>query len=164
MTEQVKSNQLEIIDTDSNMIEHAKSELKFLRGDTNTEDEMQRLIEADILEIVRTFAKQGHSGSSASYCIPIINRLLKREPITPLTGDDSEWCEVSPGCFQNIRCSGVFKDTNRYGGKPYTINGKVFSNDQGKTWWWNRDSDVIIEFPYIPAPPKRVFLDEEESV
>ncbi len=50
------------------------------------------------------------------------------------------------------------------GGKPYTINGKVFSNDQGKTWWCNRDSDVIIEFPYIPALPKRVFLDEEESV
>ena len=56
-----------MIDTDSDMIKHAKSELKFLRGDTNTEDEMQRLIEADILEIVRTFAKQGHSGSSASY-------------------------------------------------------------------------------------------------
>jgi len=32
MTEQVKSNQLEIIDTDSNMIEHAKRELKFLRA------------------------------------------------------------------------------------------------------------------------------------
>ncbi len=125
---------------------------------------MQRLIEADILEMIKTFADQGHSGFSAGYCIPIIHRLLKQEPITPLTGDDSEWCEVSPGCFQNIRCSGVFKDTNRYGGKPYTINGKVFSNDQGKTWWCNRDSDVIIEFPYIPAPPKRVFLDEEESV
>ncbi len=40
MTEQVKSNQLEIIDTDSNMIEHAKRELKFLRGDNTTEDKM----------------------------------------------------------------------------------------------------------------------------
>ena len=59
MTEQVKSNQLEMIDTDSDMIKHAKSELKFLRGDSTTEDEMQRLIEADILEMIKTFADQG---------------------------------------------------------------------------------------------------------
>jgi len=119
---------------------------------------MQRLIEADILEMIKTFADQGHSGSSASYCIPIINRLLKREPITPLTGRDDEWRDVGNGMYQNRRCPNIFKDKERFEGRPYTTEGKIFSDNNGKTWYINVDSFVPIEFPYMPKEPEHVFL------
>lgn len=143
------------------MVDHAKEELKYLRGDHAKLDEMQDAIDKDILEIIKTFAKQGHSGGSAAYCIPIITALLRQENITPLTGKEDEWTEVSQGVYQNKRYSSIFKQLDRFNGQAYTIEGKVFSNDDGKTWYTNGDSFVPITFPYIPKEPERIILDNK---
>lgn len=144
------------------MLEKAKEELRLMRGENSEPDEMQDLIEKDILEIIETFAKQGHSGFSANYCIPIINRLLKQEPLLPLSGKDDEWLDISESCsgkkvYQNKRLPTIFKDEDRSDGQAYNIDGKIFSDDDGKTWYTSKESSVPIEFPYIPKAPERVF-------
>ena len=126
--------------------------------------QIQKTINNNILDIVEMFAKQGHSGFTAEYCIPIIEKLLKQSFITPLTGSDDEWSEVSPGLFQNTRESSIFKDAENFDGRPYYINGKAFSNDNGKTYFTNGDSAVVIEFPLNELPKTEyIILEGDEN-
>ena len=140
------------------MVDHAKEELKYLRGSDTSHDSRQDLIEKNILEIVEVFAAQGHSGGSAGYCIPIIHSLLKQKNITPLTGEDWEWTEVSPGLFQNKRMSSIFKDEKLFNGQAYWLDGKIFSDDNGETWHTSGDSRVTITFPFTAPESERVLL------
>lgn len=136
------------------MIKKAEYELELLLK--NCEDEeafnMQKTINNNILDIIKVFAEQGHSGFTAEYCIPIIEKLLRQSFITPLTGKDDEWSEVSEGVFQNIRESSIFKQSDRFDGKPYWLYGKAFSNDGGKSYYTNGDSCIPVEFPLNELP------------
>lgn len=129
----------------SNLTKHAEYELSLLGG---KDCEMQQAINKNILEIVKIFSEEGHSGFSANYATNIINKLLRFEPITPLTGDESEWGEDfdGDGTRQNKRCSHVFIDKD---GKAYDINGRVFVEPDGCSYT-NKDSSVYITFPYTP--------------
>jgi hypothetical protein len=129
----------------SQMLSFAKEELRRIRGDEP--DEMQDMIEAHILKMVELFSQEGHSGSSAPYCINILNKVLRFEPLTPLTGDADEWNEVGEGMWQNRRCSHVFKDGAD--GQAYDIQGRVFTDPDGCSFT-SRDSRVEVQFPYTP--------------
>lgn len=122
-------------------IEHAERELEFLHDG----DEMNELMHSQVLEIVKLFASQGHSGMSAGYAISLIIPLLKQEPVGPLRGTDDEWVKVSDNLFQNRRCWRVFKEN----GKAYDIDGKIFQEENGSCYT-NKDSRVYIQFPYVP--------------
>ena len=130
-------------------IHYAKEELKRLRTDDEP-DEMQDMMDAHILKMVQTFADEGHSGFSAAYAIGILEKLLRFEPLTPLTGDDGEWSEVGPGQWQNRRCPRVFKDENG----AYDIDGIVWRDSDG-CHFTNRDSRVSVTFPYTPTTEYR---------
>ena len=132
-------------------------------------DEMQEAICEHVLKLLDVFADEGHSGFSASYTINLFAKLAKFEPIVPLTGEDFEWSEASPGVFQNKRCSHVFKRKDRFDGQAYDIDAKVF-------WSWYRekefgaiskshytgsDSFVPITCPYTPKS-EYVFVPTEE--
>ena len=144
----------------SNMTEWAKKELALLGKD---EEGWQDAMNADILQIVETFSEQGHSGFSASYALSIIKRLLDWKPITPLTGEESEWVKCGPNTEQNNRCSAVFRD-NHDNTTAHYIDGKRFSDDGGKTWFSNRDSHVPVKFPFrVPELPVHILLDAEED-
>lgn len=136
------------------MIEHAKRELDLIVKQCEDEEavQMQQAINDDILKLVEVFADQGHSGGSASYAIGILTKLLKYEFITPLTGEDDEWIEVTDGVYQNKRQSNIFKDKDRFDGKAYYLDGKAFSDDGGKTWYTNGESCVPVEFPLRELP------------
>ena len=113
------------------MIEHAKYELDLLLKNCEDEEDlkMQKAINNDILEIIETFAKQGHSGFSAEYAIPIITKLLRYEPLLPLTLKDDEFVEVADGLYQNKRDSRIFKQKDRFDGKPYNVDtGEVLES------------------------------------
>ncbi|WP_419827642.1 hypothetical protein [Sphingomonas sp.] len=73
----------------SNMVAFAKEELRRLRS--GELDEMQDMMDAHILRMVEAFSDEGHSGFSASYAVGILEKVLRFEPISPLTGDDDEW-------------------------------------------------------------------------
>lgn len=140
----------------NNLVLHAENELNILLNKCKDEEgkEIQKVMNNNILEIVEAFSNQGHSGFSASYAIGLIKRLLNFEPITPLTGNDEEWNELNydnSTKYQNKRCSRIFKDAD---GQAYDIEGKIFSEDGGKSWYQSKDSKVNITFPYIPNTEK----------
>lgn len=147
----------EVLEEKNNLVLHAERELNKLVEickKENEDTELQEIMNKDILDVVEIFSNQGHSGFSASYAINMINKLLKYEPITALTGEDAEWTKLDytdEVCYQNKRCSRVFKDAN---GQAYDIEGKIFSDNGGKSWYTSRDSRVNIEFPYVPHTEK----------
>lgn len=89
----------------------------------------------------------------------ILTKLLDFQLLTPLTGGDEEWNEVADGVFQNKRCSHVFKQADRFDGKPYDIDGRIFREPNG-CCYQNGESFVVIEFPYTP---KREYVDAPVS-
>ena len=129
------------------------------------DDPMQKAMNAHVLKMVRTFAREGHSGFSASYAIAQLERLLRFEPLSPLTGEDDEWNDISDmsgePMWQNRRCGRVFKGAD---GRAYDIDGKVFRDADGISYT-SRESRVYVTFPYTPttefveAPPE----DEDED-
>jgi hypothetical protein len=121
----------------SNLVKHAELELGAagIAGD----DGYNGLLYEAIMAHVRLFADQGHSGFSAPMVVGALQKLLMFEPLTPLTGDDTEWNQVSDGLWQNRRCSHVFKgeggvavqaavDTD---GALLVTEGELLPNDQG---------------------------------
>lgn len=130
------------------LVEFARSELARIGDGT---DEMQSVMNEHIIRMVQTFSDEGHSGFSASYAVAILEKLLRYEPLTPLTGEDDEWCEVSTGVHQNRRCSHVFKEN----GQAYDIDAVIFREPEG-VCFTSRDSRRDITFPYTP---KREYVD-----
>lgn len=130
---------------------HAEREFQALGWDF-TEDGPNRWIRDNVLELLKAFSAQGHSGSSAPYAIGLFEKLARFEPLCPLTGAAEEWTEVSEGMWQNRRCSHVFKDSD---GRAYDIDGKIFREPNG-CCYTNLESRVYVEFPYTP---KREYVD-----
>lgn len=138
-----------------NLVEYAKKEME-IAGFYGKDSVYDGMIPEAILKIVELFADEGHSGMSASICISILEKVLRYRPLTPLTGEDSEWMEIYDGEFQNVRCFNVFKDKD---GNAYNSSGRVFRDPKG-CCYTNRDSRVpIFKFPYMPTTE---YVDVEE--
>ena len=149
----------------TNLEQFAEEELNIilLKCEDDEAKEMQKQMNKDILQIIHVFAQQGHSGFSANYAINFINKLLRYEPISPLTGNEDEWVKLDYGNdikYQNKRCSRVFKGAD---GKAYDCEGKVFSDNGGKSWYTCKDSKVYIEFPYTPKTEGIILESKEEK-
>ncbi|CDO34754.1 hypothetical protein SPHV1_1910001 [Novosphingobium sp. KN65.2] len=129
---------------DSNYLKHARSEWKIAFPE---QCDMQDAIGENVLDMVAMFGLEGHSGFSAGYAQQFIEKAMKFEPFSPLTGDESEWSEIGRGSQQNKRCSHVFRDED---GRAYDIDGRVFIDASGAAYT-NIDSRVYIEFPYVPT-------------
>ena len=130
----------------SNLLDHARKELAISGiGNTNSQDEYNLLIHDAVIEIIHLFSKQGHSGMSAGIVTSIVEKLMKFQPLSPLTGEDSEWNHIGKNLYQNNRCSHVFKENE----KAYDIHGKVFVNQHGVSFT-SSDSRVPVVFPYTP--------------
>lgn len=138
----------------STYLHHARDEWAITfppTGDVDA-DRMQALIGRNVVEMVAMFGIQGHSGFSASYTQCYIEKALRFEPFSPLTGAESEWgppLDYGNGSTgqQNRRCSHVFRDGE---GRAYDINGKIFEDPDGARYT-NKDSRVYISFPYSPT-------------
>jgi len=121
---------------------------------------MQDMLDSHILKMVEEFSKEGHSGFSAGYAVGLLERLLRFEPITPLTGEDSEWNEVDEGLtLQNNRCSAVFKDVPS--GEAYYIEGNIFRNQRG-VCFTGKYSRTPVKFPWTP-PRTKNYVDVWEA-
>lgn len=103
-------------------------------------------IGAACLDLVRLFADQGHSGFSANATVRTAEKLMRFEPLTPLTGEDGEWNGLGDGWQQNRRCSHVFKEN----GEAYDSRGKVFRHPDGVSYTCH-ESRVPVTFPYTPT-------------
>ena len=140
------------------IINHAKNELNII-GLSKSENEMDVEMANHILHMVEEFSKEGHSGYSASYAISILEKLLRFEPLTPLTGEDSEWIEVSTGLYQNNRCGHVFKENGISRDNEAVIFYDIIKDDNGnefKSYFTSINSRKEITFPYTP---KREYVE-----
>ena len=112
---------------ESELVKFAKNELEILLEQSKKEGEesasMQDFFNKNIIEVVKTFSEGGHSGITANLALQYIDRLLRYKPLTRLTLEDNEFVEVADGVYQNIRCANVFKQKDRFDGKPYCIDG-----------------------------------------
>ena len=166
----------------SNYKFHAMTEFRaagWIDEDGKYCDEMQEAICNHVLKLLEVFADEGHSGSSAPYAIDLFAKLAKFDPVVPLTGEDWEWNEISDDrtngvtVYQNKRCGSVFKQSDRFDGKPYWLDGKVFwewssfddmyDGEPFKSYYTSKDSLVTIEFPWVkPNSSEYVFVPTNE--
>ena len=105
---------------ESNLYTHAREELRSA-GLLSEESDYDGMLGEAVLEIVEVFARQGHSGFSAEMTVELLNRLLRFEPLGPLTDNPGEWMRVNPddepdGLWQNRRKADAFSPD---GGKTY---------------------------------------------
>jgi hypothetical protein len=113
-------------ETESNLVRHAREELQ-RAGLFDTNGDYGGMLGTEILKLVQVFSEQGHSGFSAQMTIDILDKLLRFQPLTPITNNPVEWMEVSDNLWQNRR------------------QGSLFSHDAGKTWY---DTDKPRTWPW----------------
>ena len=148
------------------MVSYAESELDRI-GMTDGDD-MNGIMRKHLIHMVEEFSKEGHSGFSASYALQCLTKLLKFKPLSPLTGEDDEWGDVSEvsgePMFQNKRYSAVFKQGKD--GEAYNIDGRVFwewakdeTGREFKSYFTSINSRVPVTFPYdVPDEPQYVYV------
>lgn len=157
----------------SNLVEFAKHELE-LAGYFDKDAMYGGMLGEAVLQMIEQFADEGHSGTSATIAVSLFQKLALFEPLTPLTGEDDEWNDISDDGFtaffvtepdeeaqeiidainapsakrrlwQNKRCSHVFKDENG----AYDSQGRVFREPSGLCFT-SSESRVPVVFPYTP--------------
>ena len=152
----------------SNLIEHAKREflkLGYLPIE-ECEDDPNKWIQENVLELLDVFSKQGHSGSSAPYTINMFKKLASFEPIAPILCTDDEWFNYMDTnideAYQNNRCSAVFKENKD--GKPYYLDAITWRNQHDCTYSgsaYNSKKEKIFSRQFIKLPfhPKTFYID-----
>ncbi len=120
----------------------------------HAESELGPDMDIEVRELLHVFSLQGHSGFSAAITAQLLGKLLRFEPIGPLTGEPDEWYEVGPGVFQNRRCGRVFKQADRFNGQAYDLDGIVWEEPDGGRFT-NYESMVPVVFPYTPTTEYR---------
>lgn len=136
----------------SELLKHAQHELTLIGAGEDATD-YDGLLRKAVLDIVEAFSKQGHSGLSASMTVAMVEKLLRFQPLSPLTGAEDEWIPIDPAystprlADQNKRCSRVFR---RVDGTAFDIEGRVFREPDGTTFLDHRSS-TDVTFPYTPA-------------
>ena len=112
------------------IVNHAKKELEKFTGNDG-DDNYSSDVKKAVIELIECFENQDHSGFSAGIVLTLFDRLAKFKTLTPLTGEDNEWMEVTDNLYQNKRHPEVFKEN----GKAHILDG---------------NKQVPIEFPYLP--------------
>lgn len=146
---------LDQLEEDSNLVAHIRQELPPSDG-----DEMQEAMNTHIVRVGKLFSLEGHSGFSGAYAIAALEKLLRFEPLRPLTGEEDEWVWLDYGDemkAQNKRCGHVFM---RADGTAYDSEGRIFREPDGYCFT-SKGSAVDITFPYTPT---REYVDVKEPV
>jgi hypothetical protein len=110
-----------LFSSDSYTVSHAKRELE-LAGLFDEDSDYGGMIGEAVMELVRVFASQGHSGFSAPWVLELFNKVAHHKCITP--NDHSEYADI--GDFYGSG-PGIHLQDKR--------DCAWFSDDGGKTWY-----------------------------
>lgn len=111
-------------DTESNLVTYARDELQ-RAGLFDEDSDYEGRLGEGALELVKLFSTQGHSGMSAELMIALVEKLMRYEPLTPLTYAEDEWNHVADEMVAEEQ-------------RPLYQNRRkadVFSHDAGATWY-----------------------------
>jgi len=143
---------------------HAERELEILNK--TIPDAIILEFKNEIIQLCEVFGNSGQSGSSAPYTARAISmaaeKLMLQRTIAPLTGEDSEWNNISgisqsPN-FQNNRDSRIFKDS--IDGKAYFVEAIVFDGDIGGRFTGCVEEISCAQYiKSFPFEPKTFFID-----
>jgi len=146
----------------SNMLNYAMRELELagfpmsLSARKDDDDYYAYQTAECVYQLLKVLGEQGHSGMSIQPVISLFTKLARYQPLSPLTGADDEWLDVSEasGCpmWQNKRASAVFKDERG----AYYLDAVQYVYPDGRTTTGGRHP---ITFPYTPTT-KYIPIDE----
>lgn len=110
----------------SNLVDHARRELALLGEDPWVTD--------GVVKVVSAFVEMSHTGSSAEAVTGYLERLLRFQPLTPITDNPKDWEDRSEmsgtPLWQNRRDSRAMSTD---GGKTYTlVDEEPQDSDSGK--------------------------------
>jgi hypothetical protein len=124
----------------SRLVAHAIHEFSLLpKAENELDQQYQDQLQSNALDLVFVFSRQGHSGGTAADLLDLFNRLMARNPLTPLTNNPAEW-----------------EDMSAQTGYPFWQNKRnysAFSKDGGLTYWIAEGDkmDMITAEPYNDA-------------
>lgn len=116
---------------ESNLVIRARDELK-RAGLYDKDSDYNGMLAHAVLDLLKKFSSQQHSGMSAVMTAELFRKLVNWETLTPLTSNPEEWEKVTgdgdgqKDMWQNKR------------------NPKYFSFDRGKTYW-NVDESIFYD-------------------
>lgn len=117
------------------------------------------------LELFDLLLKQDHSGASIGFTMQILNRLVERKPLVPLTGEDDEWSElevINSQFYQHNKRYHALSKKISDGTIKFTDHDRVscynaiLPEDGSKVYWGSGlvtrliDDLYPITFPYMP--------------
>ena len=135
------------------MLESAKWQLnKLLEKCTDDyEREMQEMMNNDVLELLKVFSEQGHSGFSAPIATRLFYKLANHKLITEVEDNPDDWDENG----QHKYLSSIFK---RSDGTCYYIYGKLFAEPGSDRFFCSKSSNVDVTFPIKPSDLESKYL------
>lgn len=110
------------------LVEHANTELK-LAGLLDKDSDYNGMIGESVLELMKKFAAQGHSGFSAHLTLDIFTKLANFKNLTPIGTTKDEWF-----------AHGMMDNRELWQNKR---NCELFSYDGGKTYYNVNNKDEI---------------------
>lgn len=115
---------------ESNLVRHAREEMR--RAGLYDEDaDYEGMIPPAVMGVVERFAADHHSGGSAALVLAILDKVLRFQPLTPLTNDPAEWQQVE---MANL-ARAMWQSRRQH---------EAFSHDGGRTYYLLDDRDTVL--------------------
>jgi hypothetical protein len=116
------------------LVDFAKTELD-KAGLFSKDSDYEGMLGNAVMDLMKVFASQGHSGFSAQLTRQLFNLVSDYKPLSPLTDNPDEWMEVGDQMPPRTPSGeGSVWQSRR--------NPEAFSEDGGKTYYLLSDMDV----------------------
>ena len=136
------------------MLEFAKWQLNKLLERCTDEDSkvMQKMMNNDVLELLKVFSEQGHSGFSAPIATRLFYKLANYKLVTEVEDNPNDWDEEG----QHKYISSIFK---RDDGTCYYMYGRLFTEPGRDAFFCSKDSNIDITFPIKPSDLESKYIN-----
>lgn len=135
------------------------------------------MVHTCVLDLLRVFYYQGHSGMSSGVISSMFERLVKFKPLVPITEENADWVSVTEmyfgaggethgtSVYQSGMCSSLFKTVYPDGTVIYGDLDKVYYTDPtgaSYTTGGSTSENSRVTLPYIvPDTPTCIYVNHE---
>lgn len=130
-------------------------------------DPLSQKVVTGLYEMVKAVGAVDHDGQSLTGTLRMFDRIVNYKPLSPLTGEDSEWIDGDTSDIQiNVRCPTVTRLKDEEGNTVVVDLGMkpVYVFPNGRAVVRPEDKAPVVSFPYYPGLPFTVAVDEAGNV